>query len=225
MAETLRYVGEIMPFLLQGTLIMIELFVLTLLFSLPLGLPVTLGSTCRFKVVRFICKCFIWIFRGTPLLLQLFFFFYMLPIISDGAISLGPFPTAVIVFVLNYAAYFAEIYRGGMNSIDSGQYEAAHSLGLNKHQTMMGIIVPQTFRVVLPPVTNEAIVLIKDTALVSCIGVGDLMRNSKGFVSRDVNLTAYIIAAAIYLIFTYLMTRLSAYLEKRVSEYDSKGEW
>jgi polar amino acid transport system permease protein len=223
LAELIDYTIRIMPTLLQGTLIMIELFALTLLFSLPLGLPVTLGSTCRFRVVRFICKCYIWIFRGTPLLLQLFFFYFMVPIL--WGIRIGPFPTAVITFVLNYAAYFAEIYRGGMNSIDAGQYEAAHSLGLTKHQTMMGIIVPQTLRVVLPPVTNEAIVLIKDTALVSCIGVYDLMRNSKVFVSRDVNLTAYVIAGAIYLLFTFLMTVFANYLERRVSKYDSKGEW
>lgn len=222
--ESFEYVGLLMPSLLAGTWETVKLFVVTLLLSLPLGLPFALGGNCRFKILRGLCKTYIWIFRGTPLLLQLFFFYYFLPIWFGSAFRFDVFTTAAFTFILNYAAYFAEIYRGGINSIDKGQYEAAHSLGLSKGQTMMGIILPQTMKCVLPPVSNEAIVLIKDTALVSCIGVADLMKNASSAMNRDVNATAYLIAAIIYLIFTFLLTLLSNYLERRFSMYDAKEE-
>lgn len=221
--ETLTYVGVLMPSLLEGAWNTVKLFAATLVLSLPLGLPFALGGNSRFRILRFICKTYIWIFRGTPLLLQLFFFYFFLPI-SFG-IRFSIFTTAVITFVLNYAAYFAEIYRGGINSIDKGQYEAAHSLGLSRSQTTFGIILPQTMKCVLPPVTNEAIVLIKDTALVSTMGVADLMKMSSSAVNRDVNAFAYLIAAIIYLIFTFLLTLLASYLERRFSKYDAKEEW
>lgn len=221
--ETLTYVGVLMPSLLMGAWYTLKLFVVTLLLSLPLGLPFALGGNCRFRLLRFICKTYIWIFRGTPLLLQLFFFYFFLPIGFD--IRFSAFTTATITFVLNYAAYFAEIYRGGINSIDKGQYEAAHSLGLSRSQTTFGIILPQTMKCVLPPVSNEAIVLIKDTALVSVMGVAELMKASTSAVNRDVNALAYLVAAIIYLIFTFLLTLLSNYLEKYFSKYDAKEEW
>jgi len=135
------------------------------------------------------------------------------------------FTTAAITFIFNYAAYFAEIYRGGINSIDRGQYEAAHSLGISKKQTMFSIIIPQTMKVVLPPISNEAIVLIKDTALVSVLAIAELMKVSKGIANKDVNMLAYVIAALIYLLFTFVLTLLVKYLEKRFSKYDNKEEW
>ena len=220
--ETLQYVWTLMPALSEGALETVKLFVATLVLSLPLGLPFALGSNSRFKILQAICKTYVWIFRGTPLLLQLFFFYFFLPIAFD--IRMDAFSTATLTFVLNYAAYFAEIYRGGINSIDRGQYEAAHSLGLSKSQTMLGIILPQTMKTILPPVSNEAIVLIKDTALVSCIGVADLMKASESAVNRDVNAMAYLVAAIIYLIFTFLLTLLSNYLERRYSVYDAKED-
>ena len=133
------------------------------------------------------------------------------------------FATASLTFVLNYAAYFAEIYRGGINSIDRGQYEAAKSLGLSRSQTLFGIILPQTFRVVLPPVSNEVIVLIKDTALASSIALVDIMRVSQKIVNRDGSLVAYVIAAALYLVFTFFMTVILTRLEKRFSRYDEQS--
>lgn len=132
------------------------------------------------------------------------------------------FPTAVITFALNYAAYFAEIYRGGMKSIDAGQYEAAHSLGLSRSQTLFGIILPQTFRIVIPPISNEIIVLVKDTALASAIALADIMKVSKSIVNRDGSLMAYVIAAAMYLVFSFLVTCLLERLEKKTSLYDGK---
>lgn len=222
--ETMNYIGVLMPSLLEGAWETVKLFVATLLLSLPLGLPFALGGNCRFRILRAICKTYIWIFRGTPLLLQLFFFYFFLPMWFGDAFRFDVFTTATFTFVLNYAAYFAEIYRGGINSIDKGQYEAAHSLGLSKSQTMFGIILPQTMKCVLPPVSNEAIVLIKDTALVSVMGVADLMKASTSAVNRDVNPLAYLIAAIIYLIFTFLLTLLSNYLERRFSVYDAKED-
>ena len=155
-------------------------------------------------------------------MLQLFFFYFFFPIVTNGAVKFSPFTTAAFTFVLNYSAYFAEIYRGGINSIPKGQYEAAHSLGLTRRQTMFGIIVPQTMKVVLPPISNEAIVLIKDTALASVISLAEMMRVSKGIVNRDGNLLAYAIAAAIYLFFTFILTFVLHKIEKRFSRYDSK---
>ena len=144
--ENLSYVGVLMPSLLMGAWYTVKLFFVTLVLSLPLGLPFALGGNSRFRVFRFISKTYIWIFRGTPLLLQLFFFYFFIPI--TFGIRFSPFTTAALTFVLNYAAYFAEIYRGGINSIDKGQYEAAHSLGLSRSQTTFGIILPQTMKCV-----------------------------------------------------------------------------
>ena len=114
---------EFLPFMLEGTVLTVELFVLTLILSLPLGLPIALGSNSRIKPLSWLCKIYVWIFRGTPLLLQLFFFYFFFPLVLN--IQMNVFFTVVLTYVLNYAAYFAEIYRGGINSIDRGQYEAA----------------------------------------------------------------------------------------------------
>ena len=145
----------------------------------------------------------------------------MLPIQFD--IRLPALTTSIITFVLNYAAYFAEIYRGGINGIDRGQYEAAKALGLSKMQTMVGIVLPQTMKIILPPVSNEAIVLVKDTALASAIGLGELMKASKGAVNRDVDPTAYFVVAVIYLMFTFILTLASNRLEKRFKRYDERA--
>ncbi len=214
------YIQTIIPALMQGAVISLELFALTLIFSLPLGLPIALGENCGIAPLRWFCKTYVLIFRGTPLMLQLFFFYFFFPICLN--IRMDAFPTAVLTFSLNYAAYFAEIYRGGMKSIDVGQYEAAHSLGLNRRQTLFGIVLPQTFRIVIPPVSNEVIVLVKDTALASAIALADIMKVSKSIVNRDGSLLAYVIAAAMYLVFSFFITYLLGKLEKKASLYDGK---
>lgn len=216
----MSYIQTIMPALMQGAVISLELFALTLIFSLPLGLPIALGENTKFAPVRWLCKVYVLVFRGTPLMLQLFFFYFFFPICLN--IRMDAFPTAVLTFALNYAAYFAEIYRGGMKSIDIGQYEAAHSLGLSRTQTLFGIVLPQTFRVVIPPISNEIIVLVKDTALASAIALADIMKVSKSIVNRDGSLMAYVIAAAMYLVFSFLVTYLLTKLEKKASLYDGK---
>ncbi|MEG0770492.1 MAG: amino acid ABC transporter permease [Clostridia bacterium] len=217
-----QYTAELMPALMQGAVTTIQIFVLTLVLALPLGIPLSLGSMSKFPPLKILCKTYIWLFRGTPLILQLFFFYFFIPIIFPS-IMLNAYTTAIITFVLNYTAYFAEIYRGGIESIDIGQHEAARSLGLSKSRTMMDIIIPQTIKRVLPPVSNEAITLIKDTALVSVISVGELLKAANGAVNRDSNPTAFLIAAVIYLFFTFLLTLLSSYLEKRFSRHLTEG--
>lgn len=151
-------------------------------------------------------------------MLQLFFFYFFFPIYLN--IRWEAFPTAVFTFVLNYAAYFAEIYRGGIKSIEVGQYEAAKSLGLSKAQTFKDIVLPQMTRIVLPPVSNEVITLVKDTALASVIALADLMKVAQGIVNRDGTLFAYLIAAGIYLIFTFIATLILNNMEKRYSRYE-----
>ena len=214
------YVSTILPTILEGGIISLKLFIVTLIFALPLGLPICLGENSRIAPIRWLCKTFVFVFRGTPLLLQLFFFYFFFPI--QLGIRMEAFPTAALTFIVNYAAYFAEIYRGGLKSIDQGQYEAAYSLGLSRIRTLFYIILPQMFRVVLPPVSNEVIVLIKDTALASSIALAEIMRVSEGMVNRDGTLIPYVVAAMLYLLFTFLMTIVLGKVEKRYSRYDQK---
>lgn len=213
------YIGVLLPTLLQGMGQTLLLFVLTLAMALPLGLPFALGSNSKFFLFRWISKTYIWIFRGTPLLLQLFFFYYGLGIMG---VDLGQFPAAVLTFVLNYAAYFAEIYRAGIQSIDLGQHEAAKTLGFTPWKTMRYIIIPQAVARIIPPVSNETITLIKDTALVNVIGVAELLKAAKTAVNRDVNPTAYLLAAILYLILTFILTVISQKLEKRFNRFERK---
>ena len=214
---------EFLPFMLKGSVLTVELFVLTLVLSLPLGLPFALGSNSRFKPLSFLCKVYVWIFRGTPLLLQLFFFYFFFPL--KLGVKISAFTAVVLTYVLNYAAYFAEIYRGGINSIDRGQYEAAHALGLSRGQTMRDIILPQTLKAILPPTVNEAITLVKDTALASTLAVTDLMKATTSAVNRMTDMTPFFFAAIIYLIMTFVLTLIAGKLEKYFSRYDAKEEW
>lgn len=216
-------IGEFLPFMLEGSVTTVQVFVLTLVLSLPLGLPIALGSNSRFKPLSFLCKIYVWIFRGTPLMLQLWFFYFFFPF--NFGITFDALTTAVLTYVLNYAAYFAEIYRGGINSIDRGQYEAAHALGLSRKQTMFDIILPQTMKAILPPVVNEAITLVKDTALVSSLAVVDLMKATNSAVNRMTSLTPFFYAAIIYLLMTFVLTLIAGRLEKYFSRYDAKEEW
>ena len=216
-------IAEFLPFMLEGSVTTVEIFVITLIVALPLGLPIALGSNSRFKPLSFLCKIYVWIFRGTPLMLQLWFFYFFFPF--NFGITFDALTTAVLTYVLNYAAYFAEIYRGGINSIDRGQYEAAHALGLSRKQTMFDIILPQTMKAILPPVVNEAITLVKDTALVSSLAVVDLMKATNSAVNRMTSLTPFFYAAIIYLLMTFVLTLIAGRLEKYFSRYDAKEEW
>ena len=216
-------VMEFLPFMLEGSVMTVELFAITLVLSLPLGLPFALGSNSRIWPIKMLCRIYVWIFRGTPLLLQLFFFYFFFPLVLGWQIS--GFTAAVLTYVLNYAAYFAEIYRGGINSIDKGQYEAAHALGLSRRQTMLDIIFPQTMKAILPPVVNEAITLVKDTALASTLPIIELMKATNSAVNRMTSMQPFFYAAVIYLIMTFVLTLLAGRLEKYFARYDAKEEW
>ena len=165
-------IGEFLPFMLEGSVTTVQVFVLTLVLSLPLGLPIALGSNSRFKPLSFLCKIYVWIFRGTPLMLQLWFFYFFFPF--NFGIVLDAMATAVLTYVLNYAAYFAEIYRSGIQSIPVGQREAAKVLGYSRVQTFWKIIFPQMVKRVLPPVTNEVITLVKDTSLAFVLAYAEM---------------------------------------------------
>lgn len=215
------YLLGLLPGMLSGLWIVIKLFVLTLAFSLPLGLPVALGSLSRVAPIRYVSRAYVWLFRGTPLLLQLYFFYFAMPLIIP-ALTFDRFPTAVIAFVLNYAAYFSEIYRAGIQSIDKGQYEAAKSLGYTRWQTMRLIIIPQMIRRIIPPVSNETITLVKDTSLITAIAIPELLKSARDAVNRDGNATAFIVAAVPYLVITFGLTVLANYLERRYSRHEEE---
>lgn len=221
--ETISYLwGTATPAILNATVITLELWLITLVLAVPLGLPIALGEISKIPPIRWICKLYVFVFRGTPLILQLWFFYFFFPIYLN--IRFPAFPTAAFTFVLNYAAYVAEIYRGGINSIDNGQYEASHSLGLSKRQEMFDVVIPQMMRVVLPGVANEAILLIKDTALASVITLQEIMRVSEGMVNRDGRLSVYLVAAVVYMFFTFITQTIADKVEKHFSKYDEREE-
>lgn len=224
---SMEYISALLPSLLGGMAETLKLFLMTLLFSLPLGLPIALGSISRFWPVKALCKLYVWLFRGTPLMLQLFFFYYGLGIIANDSgmlfLRLNRFPAVILTYTLNYAAYFAEIYRAGIQSIDRGQYEAAKTLGFTRGQTMSKIIIPQTIRRIIPPVSNETITLVKDTALANVIAVSELLKVAKDASNRDTNTTAYMLAAVGYLMITFLLTMLYRQLEKRFSRHEQEA--
>jgi polar amino acid transport system permease protein len=178
-----------------------------------------MAKTSHSKFLQLLMGFYTSVVRGTPLLLQIFFVYYGLPILIPG-FRLERFTAATITFILNYGAYFTEIFRGGIQSIDKGQYEAARVLGMNYNQTMGRIILPQTFKVVLPPVANEAITLVKDTSLIVILGIGEILRNSKEIVARDFTITPFVIAGVIYLILNYVVVLGFRKLEKRYAEYE-----
>jgi len=193
------------------------LFFVTIVVSIPLGLIITFLSGSKIWPVRMITRFYVFIMRGTPLMLQLFFFYFGLPFIPfiGKYLAMDRFTAGCLAFALNYAAYFCEIFRGGLFSIDKGQYEAAKVLGMSKFQTTMRVIIPQMVKVVLPPTANEAIVLVKDTALVSSIGITDMLHYSKSLVNSTGNVLPYAVAAVFYLIMTYGLTKLFDWLEKK----------
>lgn len=213
----MQYLIDSSVFILKGGILTVELYFVTILFSIPLGVIFALMKISRFRILRYIISFYTWVFRGTPLLLQLFFTYYGLAVIG---ITLQPFTAAALTFVINYSAYLTEIYRAGIESIDKTQYEAARALNMNYFQTMRRIILPQAVRRTIPPTCNEAITLVKDTALVSVIGMGDLLISAKEIFARDFVITPFIIAAVIYLLITTVIVYFFRKLENRYSIYE-----
>ena len=217
LAGQLSYLGKLSINLLPGLQFTVGLFFLTVILSIPLGLLLALLRNSRVGVLRGFTAFYVWLMRGTPLLLQLYFFYYgltFLPVIGPY-LAMGRFQAACVTFVLNYAAYFCEIFRGGILSVEKGQYEAAQVLGFSKWQTNLKIVFLQMLRVSLPSISNECITLVKDTALITAIGVTEILYFAKSAVNRDVNVSAYVIAAVFYLVMTYGLTKFFGWLEKK----------
>ena len=201
-------------FILKGLGLTINLYILTMVFSLPLGVLLSLGRLKNRGILNNIILFYTSLFRGTPLLLQLFFVYYGLPMLFG--LRFTPFTAAVVTFVINYAAYFCEIFRGSILGIDRGQYEAAKVLGMSYWQTMRRIIIPQSLITALPPLSNEAISLIKGTSLVSAIGMAEILRNSRELVTRDFSVVPFIICAVLYLLMSVVVIAFFKKLEEKV---------
>ena len=212
--------GTMLGQLATGMLVTGEIFFLTLLFSLPLGLVISFGRMSKNGLLRTITKIYISIMRGTPLMLQLIVVYFAPYYVFGIKIAASYRFTAVILaFALNYAAYFAEIYRAGIESMPVGQYEAAKVLGYNKVQTFCRIILPQVVKRILPPVTNETITLVKDTSLAFVLAVVEMFTAAKQIAAKDTTIMPLMAAGVFYYIFNLAVASFMEYLEKRLNYY------
>ncbi|KAI3592338.1 ABC transporter, permease protein (cluster 3, basic aa/glutamine/opines) [Cupriavidus sp. U2] len=214
------YVLSLLPPMMEGAKVTLTLFAITLGLSVPLGLALALLRISAWAPVSGLVNGYIWLMRGTPLMLQMLFIYFALPFVPYVGIRLPDFPAAVVAFALNYAAYFAEIFRAGIQSVERGQYEASKTLGLSYFQTMRRIVLPQMIGRVLPPVSNETITLVKDTSLIYVLALNDILRTARSIVQRDFTTTPFLVAALFYLVMTLVLTWLFQRLEKRYARYD-----
>ena len=206
----------------MGFLATLMLFSLTLVFALPLGLFICFGSMSRFAVIRYPIKFLIWIIRGTPLLLQLLIIYYGPGIMGHnvwGSKDTGRFIAALIAFVINYACYFSEIYRGGIQSVPIGQYEAGKVLGMTNGQIFRRIILLQLIKRIVPPISNEIITLVKDTSLARVIAVYEIIWNGQSFIKSAGIVWPLFYTGVFYLVFSGILTLLFRYIEQRLSYF------
>ena len=203
--------------LLGGFWETLKVFLLTLAFSLPLGLLVCFGSMSKFTPLKALIRCFVWIIRGTPLMLQLIIIFYGPGLLFDLP-ALPRFTATIIAFAINYACYFSEIYRGGIESISKGQYEAGQVLGMTKGQIFFRIVLPQVVKRVMAPMSNEIITLVKDTSLARMIGIYEIIWAGESFIKKGL-LWPLFYTGAFYLLFNGLLTLLFGYIEKKLNYY------
>ncbi len=198
----------------------LKLFSLTLLFSLPLGLLISFGSMSKFRPLSWLVRTFVWIIRGTPLMLQLIVIYY-----GPGLLFQMPlmdrFLAALVAFVINYACYFSEIYRGGIESINNGQYEAGQVLGLTKAQTFFKVVLLQVIKRIIPPMSNEIITLVKDTSLARIIAVYEVIWSAERFIKLKGLIWPLFYTGAFYLVFCGVLTLLFGYIEKKMSYFRS----
>lgn len=212
------YILRILPNMFAGLGVSAQIFLITIVLSLPIGILLALVRISKVAVFRKLAEVYIYVMRGTPLMLQIMFIYYGLPLMLNVQIS--DFPAAILAFVANYAAYFAEIFRGGIQSIPKGQYEGAKVLGFTYRQTMWHIVLPQVVKRVIPPLGNETITLLKDTSLVYILAMNDLMRVTRAFVQRDFDTMPFLVAAVFYLVCTVILTKILTYVEKRYAVYE-----
>lgn len=216
----LDYMAAIIPTIAEGLKVTITLFCIVFIMSIPLGIVLSLVRISDFKLGAKLVGWFVYLMRGTPLMLQILFIYYGLPFIPYVGIQLDDNTAAVVSFVLNYAAYFCEIFRGGIQSISKGQYEGARVLGFTYRQTMTRIILPQVVKRILPPLANETISLLKDTSLVYILAMNDVLRITRAIVQRDFDTSAFIVAGVFYLSMTFVLTKIFERLEKHFAVYD-----
>ncbi len=214
------YVLSLLGPLAQGAKVTLTLFFITLALAVPLGLVLALLRISKWGFVSQLVNGYIWLMRGTPLMLQMLFIYFALPFVPVVGVRLPDFPAAVVAFALNYAAYFAEIFRAGIQSVDRGQYEGSKVLGMTYLQTLRRIVLPQMVQRVLPPMSNETITLVKDTSLIYVLALNDILRTARGIVHRDFTTTPFLVAAAFYLIMTLVLTWFFQRMEKRYAKYD-----
>ncbi|MBQ7005981.1 MAG: amino acid ABC transporter permease [Clostridia bacterium] len=223
--------------LLEGFGSTLEIFALTLLFSLPLGLVISFGSMSKIRPIKYITKCFVWVIRGTPLMLQLIVIFFGPGLlaawaqnqVTDNAFiqwladieSFERFTAVIVAFVINYSCYFSEIYRGGIESIPRGQYEAGQVLGMTKSQTFFRVVLLQVIKRILPPMSNEIITLVKDTSLARTISVYEIIWAGQAFIKSDGLLWPLFYTGLFYLIFNGLLTVIFGKLEKKLDYFKS----
>ena len=227
---------EVTQFLFDGFVISLLIFAVTLLCGAPLGLPIAFCSMSRFKAIKAVSKVFVWIIRGVPLMLQIFIIYYVpgllfnTPIFSSvdryffvnyGVADAGRITAVLIAFTINYACYFSEIYRGGIESISQGQYEAGYVLGLTKKQIFRKIILKQVIQRIVPPMSNEIITLIKDTALANCIIVCEIIKQAKELAATKALIWPLFYTGVFYLVFVGILTIVLGKVEKKLSYFRS----
>ena len=212
----MEYILLILPYMLKGLGTTLIVFAITAVVSIPLGFVLALARLRGNKAISWIVQTYILIMRGTPLLLQLIFIYLGLPLVG---ITLDRLPASLLAFILNYAAYFAEIFRAGIESIPQGQYEAGRVLGLREHEIFLKVVLPQVIKRVIPPTANELMTLVKDTSLVYVVGMGDVLRAAKIAAVRDVTLIPLGLAGVLYLIVIGILTMLLKKAETKLSYY------
>jgi len=227
---------EVTSFLFDGFVISLLIFAVTLLLGAPLGLPIAFCSMSRFRPVRYVAKVFVWIVRGIPLMLQIFIIYYLPGLLFDypmfgyldkfmliqfGVKDAGRVIAVLITFVINYACYFSEIYRGGIESISKSQYEAGYVLGLTKSQVFRKIVLLQVIKRIVPPMSNEIITLIKDTALANCIMVCEIIKQAKELASTKAMIWPLFYTGAFYLVFVGILTIVLGKAEKKLDYFKS----
>ena len=206
--------------LLKGFWETFKIFGLTLVFSLPLGLLVSFGTMSKFKPLKFLVQCIVWVVRGTPLMLQLIIVYYG-PGLIFGWDLMERFTAVLVAFVINYSCYFSEIYRGGIESISKGQYEAGYVLGMTKTQIFFKVILLQVFKRILPPMSNEIITLVKDTSLARIIAVYEIIFLAQNFIKTDGLIWPLFYSGVFYLVFSGILTLIFKAIEKKLSYFRS----
>jgi len=214
------YLLKIIPHIADGLTVTVSLFFAVAILSVPGGILLALVRISKVKWASKLVGWYVYLMRGTPLMLQILFIYYGLPFIPYIGIQLDDVSAALISFVLNYAGYLCEIFRSGIQSIPRGQYEGARVLGFTYKQTMMKIILPQMLKRVLPPLASETINLLKDTSLVYILAMNDILRITRGIVQRDFDTSAFIVAGVFYLIMTFILTKIFDHLEERFAVYE-----